>query len=494
MLILPEIVDRNVLDAAVAHARGQGVRLPTFAQLASPSTIPAATRAALGGVPAEDAHPLNLFRIHWYNEAGGGVTSAPAWFEIPSALSGVAARIVVMPGDGFPMIAAHKVLAAYACLVTRLVTGRFDPAAHRAVWPSTGNYCRGGVAISRILGCRGVAVLPEQMSRERYQWLEEWTLHPEEDIVRTTGSESNVREIYEACDAIARDPASVVLNQFNEFANYLCHRQVTGPAVQALYGDLARPGDNLFAFVTGTGSAGTIAAGDHLKRELGARIVAMEPVECPTLLVNGYGEHNIQGIGDKHVPLIHNVMNMDAVVGVSDSVPELMNLLFNTGEGQGFLARRAGVEANLLKKFSHVGLSGLANVQAAIKLARYHDLDEHDVIICMATDGASMYASEMEESRQAYFGGDFGAAEAAEVFGRCLTGCEPSYLLECTHRERQRIFNLGYYTWVEQRGVALAEFDARKRQGFWDNIADSMAEWDELIVAFNEEVGLGEVG
>ena len=97
---------------------------------------------------------------------------------LPRELTGVDARIVVALGDRFPMIGAHKVLAAYGCLAPRLVTGQFDPTRQRAVWPSTGNYCRGGVAISRLLGCRGVAVLPEGMSRERFDWLEQLGRRP----------------------------------------------------------------------------------------------------------------------------------------------------------------------------------------------------------------------------------------------------------------------------------------------------------------------------
>ena len=96
----------------------------------------------------------------------------------------------------------------------RLVSGRFDPTRQRAVWPSTGNYCRGGVAISKIIGCRGVAVLPAGMSAERFEWLERWVAEPG-DIVRTPGTESNVKEIYDACAELARDPANEIVNQFS---------------------------------------------------------------------------------------------------------------------------------------------------------------------------------------------------------------------------------------------------------------------------------------
>src|SRR5262249_45368785 len=158
----------KVRARAVGLLREKGVRLPTFAELAEPDLIANDVRAALGSIGPDDPHPLNLHRVHWFNDlARTGQAATPMHVELPEALTGVQARIVVVLGALFPMIRAHKVLAAYACLAPRLVSGRFDPTRQRAVWPSTGNYCRGGVAISKILGCRGVAVLPEGMSQER---------------------------------------------------------------------------------------------------------------------------------------------------------------------------------------------------------------------------------------------------------------------------------------------------------------------------------------
>ena len=488
MLMIPEISDHGVLDRALAHAREKNIILPTFAEMATPTRVATEKYHSLADVPVDEPHAENLFRINWYNKhQEPGLADVPAYLEVPSSISGVKARIVVVLGDAFPMIAAHKVLAAYACLVTRLVTGRFDPQANKAIWPSTGNYCRGGIAISRILGCRGVAVLPEQMSEERFNWLEKWTLKPEEDIIRTFGSESNVKEIYDACDELAMDPASVVLNQFNEFANYLCHRNVTGPSLGHLFERVAGDNDRLHAFIAGTGSAGTIAAGDHLKATYGAKIVATEPLECPTMLSNGYGEHNIQGIGDKHIPLIHNVMNMDYVIGISDTGPDLLNVLFNSEEGRQFLQSRTGASAELLAKFQHVGISGLANIQSAIKLSEHSQLDENDVIVCVATDGAALYRSELEKTKSEFFDGEFGQVQAAEIFGRALAGCAPAHVLELTSKERERIFNLGYYTWVEQRGVSVEDFNRRKKQAFWDGVAAQGLEWDALIKQFNEQ-------
>ena len=296
---------------------------------------------------------------------------------------------MVALADRFPMIDSHKVLAAYGVLAPRIVTGQFDPTSQRAVWPSTGNYCRGGVAISRIMGCRGVAVLPEGMSQERFDWLARWVAEPE-DVIRTPGTESNVKEIYDRCALLATDEQNVILNQFAEFGNHLVHYLATGRALERLALLMAEreSGMRPWGFVSASGSAGTLGAGDYLKERHGTRIVAVEALECPTMLENGYGEHNIQGIGDKHIPLIHNVMNSDYVVAVSDRATDQLNVLFNTAEGRAFLADRHGVPQELLDQLGSLGLSSICNIVAAIKVAREARLGPDDLLLTVATDGA----------------------------------------------------------------------------------------------------------
>ena len=487
-----EVVDKKAYDGAVRHLRAAGVRLPTFAELADPSSIPAEMAAETARHDPAEPGPANLFRVHWFNgEDGTGTVETPGFVVLGRDLTGVAAPIAVALGDRFPMIGAHKVLAAYACLVSRLITGRFDPGRDRAIWPSTGNYCRGGVAIGRILGCRSVAVLPEGMSAERFEWLQRWINQPD-DIVRTPGSESNVKEIYDACDALAADPTNVILNQFSEFANYLAHFRCTGVALDSVFRRLADddPELALAAFVAGTGSGGTLAAGDYLKAAHGTRIVAVEPLECPTMLYNGYGAHNIQGIGDKHIPLIQNVMNTDAVAAVSDASCDRLNVLFNTDVGRAHLADRQGVDAAVIGELGHFGLSGIANVLAAIKTARHFDLGEKDLIVTVATDGSGLYDSERDKTIARDFAGDFDALAAAETFARHLAGVDGDHFLETGHRDRRRIFNLGYFTWVEQRGVDLEAFDRRADQRFWKGVQEVLPVWDEMIEDFNARTGV----
>jgi cysteine synthase A len=491
LVLDPVIADAGVRSRAVARLRELKLALPKFSELADPTRIPKSLKAAAAAAAPDEAQAGNLWRVHWFNdEARTGVQDVPGYLELPQSLTGVKARIVVALGRRFPMIGAHKVLAAYGCLVPRLVTGRFDPTTHRAVWPSTGNYCRGGVAISRILGCRGVAVLPAGMSAERFEWLERWVTE-RSDIIRTPGTESNVKEIYDKCKELQADKGNVILNQFSEFANYMVHCHVTGRALERVFIDLQKrtPGLRLSAFVSATGSAGTIAAGDHLKAEHGTKIAAVEAIECPTLLCNGYGEHNIQGIGDKHIPLIHNVMNTDIVVGISDASSDALNLMFNDATGREYLIARRGVDAKLVGKLDNLGISGIANVLAAIKIARHFDLDENDVIMTVATDSADLYGSERAGYGKRHYPKGIDAVDAGCIFGQHLAAVADDHLLDLTYAEQKRIFNLGYYTWVEQQGVSVADFDSRRHQTFWQAIQASVPEWDKLIDEFNRETG-----
>lgn len=491
-----QVEDAGVRRNAVNLARERGLRLPTFAEMAEPARTPPSVREALAAVDPDAPHGANLYRVNWFNAPDRrGTLPVPMHVELPPALTGVPARIVVALGALFPMIGAHKVQAAYACLAPRLVSGRFDPTRQRAVWPSTGNYCRGGVAISRIVGCRGVAVLPAGMSAERFEWLQRWVSSPE-DIVRTPGTESNVKEIYDKCAELERDPQNEIVNQFSEFGNYLGHWRCTGPALGAVFEHLARstPDIRLAGFVSASGSAGTLGTGDYLKAKYGARIAAVEAVECPTLLNNGYGEHNIQGIGDKHVPLIHNVMNTDFIIGVSDHATDGLNAVFGSDAGRAYVQRRTGVSPDLLGMMHWFGLSSLCNVLAAIKLAKHQRLGPEDVVVTVATDGAALYDSELKRYlAQRGQAGGLTEASAAELYGRYLAGADTEHVLEATTRERERIFNLSYFTWVEQQGIGLADFEKRKSQAFWQGLHDLVPLWDEMITAFNHDTGLAKV-
>ncbi|MGI9612123.1 MAG: pyridoxal-5'-phosphate-dependent protein subunit beta [Acidimicrobiales bacterium] len=486
------VVDAFARASSVERFARRGIRLPKFSELRDPTTIDPDVVDRLAEVDRRVPDAQNLFRVHWYNRLGEpGLADVPQYLELPTSLTGVEARIVLALGNRFPMIDTHKVLAAYGCLAPRIITGRFDPGRHRAIWPSTGNYARGGVAISRIMDCHGVAVLPAGMSRERFDWLQEWTLDPDNDIIRTPGTESNVKEIYDACNELALDDTNVVINQFCELANYLVHRTVTGPAMDAVFNDVAGPSSRLAGFVSATGSAGTIAAGDHLKERHGAEIVAVEALECPTMLENGFGEHNIQGIGDKHIPLIHNVMNTDAVVAVSDQVTDQLDVLFQTRTGRNYLRSEIGVDEGTVANLEHLGYSSICNLAAAISFANLRNLGPDDVVVSVATDGSALYESGRQPIIDRDFGGALSLDAAADTFARHLGDPGVHAILDLDERQRRRIFNLGYFTWVEQLNLDLDTFVARRDQSWWQQMLPVVDRWDELIDEFNAETGLG---
>ncbi|MEO8452478.1 MAG: pyridoxal-phosphate dependent enzyme, partial [Gemmatimonadota bacterium] len=305
------------LDSAIRRAKERGITIPTFRQLGGAVETPNAVRERLAKIDLWSVDPANLFRIRWDNEptAHGGGFGEVNFVEFPSALTGVDTRIVALVGKWFPT-GAHKVGAAFGCLVPRLVTGQFDPERHQAAWPSTGNFCRGGAYDSAVLGCRSIAILPEGMSRERFEWLA--TIAGQ--VIKTPGTESNVKEIFDKCWELRKSGQEItILNQFEDLGNYLWHYAVTGPAMERVLERLGT-GTRYHGLALATGSAGTIASGDYLKTRFPtSKIAAVEATQCPTMLRNGYGSHRIEGIGDKHIPWIHNVRNTDVVIGVDDA-------------------------------------------------------------------------------------------------------------------------------------------------------------------------------
>ena len=481
-------------ERAIERCRERGVLIPTFEQMRRPDGLSPAILSALESVDMQAVEPINLFRITWHNrpgnQAGSGADGAGFGavntLEIPPQLSGVSARIVGLVGRHFPT-GAHKVGAAFGCLVPRLVGGELDPTRQRAVWPSTGNYCRGGVFDSALLGCRAVAILPEEMSPERFRWLEKMGA----EIIATPGCESNVKEIFDACHQLRIDhPEDVIFNQFEEMGNYLWHRGVTGPAVEEAFRSLAGPSDRFAGWVSATGSAGTLGAGDHLKEVFpGSVITAAEALQCPTLLSCGYGGHRIEGIGDKHVPWIHNVRNTDVVTAIDDRDTMALMRLFNEPAGREELVAR-GIDQEVVEQLDALGISSICNLLSAIKTARYFELDENDVLFTVFTDSMDLYQSRLSE--QAASEGEYSRRRAAIDLERYLWGCGIDHLRELLYTDRKAIHHLKYFTWVEQQGRRVEELDALWSPSYWRDLGDQLPQWDEAIRAFNREAGVNE--
>ena len=481
------IHDDNVLERAVERARERDIIIPTFDQMVHPERIPEPIKDRLQEVGLWDLNPLNLFRINWHNEptASGGAYGDVNYMELPPELTGVKARIVVLLGKWFPT-GAHKVGAAFGCLVPRLVSGQFDPTSQKAVWPSTGNYCRGGAYDSNLLACESIAILPEGMSQERFDWLAQVA----GETIKTPGSESNVKEIFDKCWELRRSGEDVVIfNQFDEFGNYLWHYAVTGPAMVEVLKEVMGADDTYAGVVLTTGSAGTIASGDYMKQHYPtSKIAASEALQCPTLLRNGFGSHRIEGIGDKHVPWVHNVKNTDMVMAIDDEAPMALIRLFNEPAGQAYLASQ-GIASDFIEQLPLLAISGIANVLSSIKFARYYELDENDVVLTVATDSMEMYESRLEELREER--GAFTETDAAVAYHRHLLGTTIDYVEELGYYERKRIHNLKYFTWVEQQGKTYEEIQAQwYDDDYWTDIQGKVDEIDERIKAFNQRTGL----
>jgi cysteine synthase len=417
-------------------------------------------------------------------EQGGGYDGVN-YIEFPSSLTGVPARIIALVGKWFPT-GSHKVGATFGCLVPRLVTGQFDPTFQKAVWPSTGNYCRGGAYNASLLACESIAILPEEMSQERFDWLS--TVAGE--VIATPGCESNVKEIFDKTWELRETREDVVVfNQFDEFGNHLWHYDVTGRAMEeVLERELGAHGRYRGVVLT-SGSSGTLGCGDYLKEIFPtSKVAASEALQCPTLMLNGYGGHRIEGIGDKHVPWIHNLKNTDMVMAVDDQ--SCMNLvrLFNEPAGRSYLVDQ-GVPEDLVDKLDLLGISGIANVLSCIKFAKWYELGEDDVVLTVLTDSMELYGSRLRELHEAH--GPYDETDAAVDHNRDLLGTGIQYVEELGYWDAKRIHNLKYFTWIEQQGKELEELNAQwYDDGYWDDIHDKVDEMDELIKAFNEKVGL----
>jgi cysteine synthase A len=479
---------KQILKNTIQRCKEKNIIIPTYKQMANPELIPAGIKSELKHIGLWDLNPLNLFRITWQNEPvprGGGYGEVNH-LVLPEELTGISAKVVVLIGKFFPT-GAHKVGATFGPLVEKLISGHFDPTRQKALWPSTGNYCRGGAYDGYLLGCPSIAVLPEEMSRERYDWLEKVGA----EIIRTEGGEANVKEIYDKVKQLKaeRGDEIVVLNQFEEIGNPLWHYSVTGPAMEKVFNGMQGSKNRLSGLFLTQGSAGTLGSGDYLRTKYPSmKMGAGEALQVPTLLQNGYGAHRIEGIGDKHVPWIHNMRNTDMVIGVDDNISMNLIRLFNEPEGHKLLLSK-GVDPDLVGKLNYLGISSIANIAGAIKMAKYYEFNDDDVVFTVATDSMEMYQSRLEELTEA--SGSYGEIRANVDYERYLMGLDDEGVLELSYRDKRRMHNLKYFTWIEQQGKTTEELDAQwYDEDYWSSKFALADEWDARIEAFNEETGL----
>jgi len=416
----------------------------------NPALIPTSFRKQVA--ESDRLDPKRLYDIRWVQDDG----LIEAWM-VPEALTGVRAPIAVLLGYRYPT-GSHKVGPAYSCLIERQLRGDIQSGEHTLVFPSTGNYGIGGAWVGPRMGFDSTVVLPEEMSTERFERIKGYGA----EIIATPGSESNVKEIYDEVKRLKKNPNIRVLNQFEAFGNYRFHIGVTGPAAEQVSQQLGYNG-RVAAFVSAMGSAGTIAAGDYLKERYGTAIVGLEPIQCPTLYNVGYGAHRIEGIGDKHVTWIHNVMNMDMLCCIDDE--KSVRTLQLLQEGGEVLKSELGITDEDLSKYQcRLGVSGICNLLGAIKSARALDLGPDDLVITVATDGFDRYPSVLEllEQRE--------GPQTEEVAKRRIEeflAPDDTWIQEGTPETRQRWHNQKYFTWVEQQGKSVEELNALADQTFW---------------------------
>ena len=479
----------KVLQNTIQRCREQHLILPTYKQMRNPELIPQKIKDKLKGIGLWDLNSLNLFRINWKNEPvkNGGSFGGVNYIELPTELTGIKAKVILLVGKYFPT-GAHKVGATYGPLVEKLITGKFDPTTQKALWPSTGNYCRGGAYDSYLLGCESIAVLPQGMSKERFDWLHKVGA----EVFATPGTESNVKEIYDKVKELVaeRGDAIVNLNQFEEIGNPLWHYAVTGPAMEEVFNSFNNDNNRFAGVFLTQGSAGTLGSTDYLRTKYpNMKVCAGEALQCPTLLENGYGEHRIEGIGDKHVPWIHNIRNMDMVAGIDDNPNIRLMRLFNEPAGKDYLVNELGIDAELVNRLSLMGISSIANMMGAIKLAKYYEMDENDVVFSVATDSMDMYQSRLAEENKLH--GEFTNRDAAVSFDADLLGLNIDHMIEMTYYEKKRMHNLKYFTWIEQQGKTVEELNAQwYDENYWTSRYAKVDEWDQEIMEFNERTGV----
>ncbi len=479
----------KVLENTIKRCRDRHIILPTYKQMRDPGLIPEKIKEKLKSIGLWDLNSLNMFRITWKNEpvAFGGGFGGVNYLELPTELTGVKARIIMLVGKFFPT-GSHKVGATFGPLVEKLITGRFDPTRQKALWPSTGNYCRGGAYDSYLLDCDSIAVLPEGMSQERFDWLHKVGA----EVFATPGCESNVKEIYDKVKQLLaeRGDEIVNLNQFDEIGNPLWHYAVTGPAMDEVFNSLKNKNDRFSGVFLTQGSAGTLGSTDFL-REIypNIKVCAGEALQCPTLLLNGFGEHRIEGIGDKHVPWIHNIKNMDLVAGIDDTPNMRIMRLFNEADGKAFLKNEVNIDSTLVDDLELLGISSIANLMGSIKLAKYYEMNEHDVILTVATDSMELYQTRLTEEKEKH--GEFDNKAAAISFEADLKGINIDHIIEMNYYEKKRMHNLKYFTWIEQQGRSVEELNAQwYDDNYWKSRYAKVEEWDEQIMEFNERTGV----
>jgi cysteine synthase len=442
---------------------------PTYDEMLDPSLLGKDVRAkAVAALKQNELDPINLFNITWKD-----ATNQVRKVVLPQALTGIDANIVVMLGCGFPS-GSHKVGPAYSTLIEGLVDGEIIPGEHTILGPSTGNFGIGTAYVSKLLGFRAIVIMPDSMSKERYERIKRYG----GELELTPGSESDVILTLEKTRELMKNPKNKALAQFELFPNYRFHRHVTGnSAIEAVKG----VGNGRIAgFTSAPGSAGTLAAGDQIKVAFPeAKVAALEPYECSTLANGGRGQHRIEGIGDKMCTLIHNILNTDFVILIKDEETVQGVKIFHDGVDE---LVQMGVDRNFALSLRELfGPSGICNVLGAIKLAKHLRLGPGDNVVTIATDGFDRYNSVLEELNSRYL------ELAPQVLNRwthdIFLGATDEHVFDFRKLSaKEQLFKQKENDWLKF-GYSKAFLDSMRNQAFWDAQYAKVGEYNHKILA-----------
>jgi cysteine synthase len=442
---------------------------PTYDEMLNPGLLSKAVRAnALAVLHQDELAPINLFNITW-KDAANQVRKV----VMPRALMGVDANIVVMLGTGFPS-GSHKVGPAYSTLMEGIVDGEIVPGKHTILGPSTGNFGIGTAYVSKLLGFRAIIIMPDSMSRERYERIKRYG----GELDLTPGSESDVILTLERTRELMKNPCNKALAQFELFPNYRFHRHVTGnSAIEAVNGV---GNGRIAAFTSAPGSAGTLAAGDQIKAMFrDAKIAALEPYECSTLANGGRGQHRIEGIGDKMCTLIHNVLQTDFVILIKDE--ETVQGIKIIHDGLDSLVK-VGVDPDValgLRDF--FGPSGICNILGAIKLAKHLRLGPDDNVVTVATDGFDRYNSVLEGMNGRYL--ELGPKVLDRWTRDVFLGAADDHVFDFRKPAvKERLFAQKENDWMKF-GYSKEFLDSMRSQAFWDAQYAKVSDYNGKIAA-----------
>jgi len=439
---------------------------PTYDEMANPSHIdPKIRKQALKG-KKDELDPINLFNINWKDEE-----NQVHKIVLPKELTGVDCNIIVLLGKYFPS-GSHKVGPAYSTLIEGCVDQTIIPGEHTILGPSTGNFGIGVSYICNLMKYESIVIMPDNMSKERYQRIQRYGAK----LDLTPGTESDVILTLERTFELKKDPKNRALAQFELLPNYRFHRHVTGQAcVEAVKGI---GNSRIACFTSAPGSAGTLAAGDHIKKIFPeAKVTALEPYECSTLMNGGRGQHRIEGIGDKMCTLIHNILNTDFIALIKDE--ESVQGLKVIHDGIDILIEK-GIKKEVAESMKDLfGVSGICNIIGAIKMAKYLKLGPEDNVVTIATDGFDRYETVLDDLNKRYLETEDFVLRRwfRDVFHKANTEDISDYR---PLSQKEKLFKQKEKDWLKF-GYTQEYLDEMKKIDFWDEEYNKIFHYDELI-------------